>query len=148
MCIFKFAQDTLALMGTDDKDQFNRNLPQFLDASNNQIIFVFVLTIFGGINLPYVVLVWIPTFAVSYVIYQFNLQKKIFEFGEAEIEPDLSTVITYSITKLVLLLITYIMVVHRELGIFFASQRDRRMNQNIETVFHCQKDFIFVIDET
>ena len=107
-----------------------------------------MLTIFGGINLPYVVLVWIPTFAVSYVIYQFNLQKKIFEFGEAEIEPDLSTVITYTITKLVLLLITYIMVVHRELGIFFASQRDRRMNQNIETVFHCQKDFIFVIDET
>ena len=69
-------------------------------------------------------------------------------FGGDLVQPRIDMIIYYSFTKALLFVFAYWFIVDIELDLFFASLRDRKLKDNIESMFHSLKDFVFVVDET
>ena len=63
-------------------------------------------------------------------------------------EPAIDAILGYSFSKAFVFIFAYWFIVDIELDLFFASLRDRKLKENLESMLHCLKDFVFVVDET
>ena len=76
LLILKYILDILAVINVEDEKEFYKSLPEFLDVNNNNVIIFFIIVLFSGLSLPYVALVYFPSYIFGNIFYQFELQMK------------------------------------------------------------------------
>ena len=104
------------------------------------------ISLMATISFKQLVFISSPIYMIGYAYY--DIQSKALFDSNMINQPEstsLFAVIQLSLIRCIVVIGVYWLTIDRELAIFFESKKHKRQKENIEQVFHCQKDFVFVL---
>ena len=127
---------------------FEKSLNALLDMRQTLMSTYIAISVMCCYNMKIMVFIYSPIFFFGMVYFDYR-QKILLNSNFIQPVEDISlfSCCYAALLKCILMCGFYWVVIDRELAVFFESRRIKRQKDNMEQVFHCQKDYVFVLKQ-